>query len=564
MKTLIVNNKNFYFNEENNQWIISKGITKIKIKENFNNSIDTLPDTIKIIYIHKKNLEHKIKKWPSNLKKLVISYYDNQPYLNKGFEESFDEFPSNLEHLNLYVYNDKFPTLPSSLKKLEIVYSKSDKNFDSLINLDTLKISEIKNKINNFPPKLKHFYSHDYDFPIDNLPITLTHLECAFMNSNMVLPPNLTMLKCEIDCVFPFVEFPPKITYLELSWTSHFDTKLHSVGLPKFPDSVLTIILRDARGFQIELPTNLKNLTLENSNIDIKIFPSNLKKLSINSSSSSNFLTKNSIVLPDKLKYLEITNDHVDIVNFPSTLEMMSLGYNEKILFPDFVFPPRLTHLSVCCADFLTYNKTLPNTITKLKISIPQDSQFYNAIVGFNRESFQQTNKILMSMIPLSVKTLEVFHYDLYDYSTLPPNVSNLIINAYFDRIIGSITGTVKNLIINAQQKNIYVEKLNYGIENFKLNTSTSNEEIFDNLPETIKGLDLYLQKSKTNLTNLPNGLEHMILDLGKRSNYNYILEKLPESLKILHFRIKGWDIDLAKEIDYSNLPNSLHTINFL
>ncbi len=562
MKTLILNNNNFHFNEENNQWIISKGITKIKIKENFNNSLDSIPDTIKTIYIHKRNLNHKITRWPTNLKKLVISYYDNQPYVNNGFEDSLNEFPSTIEDLTLYVYNDKFPSLPVSLKKLEIVYSISNENFDSLINLHTLKIYEIKNKINKFPPRLKHFYSYQYNFPIDNLPITLTHLKCSFMKNNMILPPNLTMFKCEIDCPTPFIEFPNKLTHLDLTWTSKFDKKVYKVGIPKIPDSVITIVLNDPY-FDIDLPQNLKNLTLENSNIDIKKFPPNLNKLSIYSSSNM-LINKTPIVLPEKLKYLQITNDHVNVVNFPSTLKMISLGYNEQILLPDFVFPPKLTHLSVCCADFLTYNKTLPNTLVRLEIGVPQDTQFYNAMVGFNRESFEQTNKILMSMIPLSVKTLEVYHYNLYDYTTLPSNVTNLILNVRSDIVISYIIGTVKNLIINAQLKNIYIEKLNYGIENFKLNTSTSNEEIFDNLPETIKGLDLCLQKSKTNLTNLPNGLEHIILELGKRSNYNYVLEKLPESLKILHFRIKSHNIDLAKEINYGCLPSSLRYINFL
>ncbi len=60
MKTLILNNDTFNFDNESVRWIVSKGINKIKLKGNFNKPIDSIPSCINILYIDTEKFDQKL------------------------------------------------------------------------------------------------------------------------------------------------------------------------------------------------------------------------------------------------------------------------------------------------------------------------------------------------------------------------------------------------------------------------------------------------------------------------------------------------------------------------
>jgi hypothetical protein len=549
MKTLFLRKNTFEITEEVSEWIIKQGYTKVKIERDYNNSIDNLPDTIRTIYFNSKSFDKKINKWPNQLQKLII---------NTTSQYIFDSFPQTIKYLKLYRYNDNYPELPIQLRTLSLHELSSDKSFDLLVNLYFLEILSSNIKINNFPPNLKQFYVYDYNFTIENLPKNITHLKCPIIENNTILPEKLVHLGCDIKCEHPFGFLPKKLQLLE--WTWDFDVEFEYKFLPQLPNSLHSLKLINSFEFDYKLvyPSKLRKLIFEDSNHNLINLPDSLRELSITYSDSRDFISIHPIILPEKLKELFIDKDNVEIVNFPSTLINIHIGTNNKILSPEFIFPSKLKYLSVCSIDFLNYNNTIPLTLTNLEIRKLEED---------NQETNQETNNFdenIMEKIPKSVKILEVYHKDSYNYSLLPQNVSTLILNLRDEIDIGTIPNNIKTLIIHAQCKNIFIENLNYGLKELYINAGSINDSIFDNLPETIQVLDIQLLKSKTTLSNLPNGLKKLRGDFGNKSQFNKLIEKLPESLVKLLIRFGKYGYDKLYDINYDNLPNSIKEINFL
>ncbi len=112
------------------------------------------------------------------------------------------------------------------------------------------------------------------------------------------------------------------------------------------------------------------------------------------------------------------------------------------------------------------------------------------------------------------------------------------------------------------KKKKIHITKLNNGLKNLVINVSSINDELFDNLPESIEVLDVILQKSKTKLSNLPNKLKFIRGDFGS-INYNQLIEKLPESLVFLNLRVAKYGNENIYKLNYNSLPSNLKYIDF-
>ncbi len=572
MKTLFLKYNSFVLTDEVVQWIISSGITKVKISKEYNNPIDNLPDTIKKISINTIHFKQKINKWPSNLESLDLNIFST---FNFDITQVISDFPKTIKNLKLECYENNYPELPTSLKKLIILYPMSSKSFEKLNNLSHLEIHNCRVKIDRFPPNLKHLQLGEYDYIIDNLPKNLTHLTCSIFKDNNILPPKLLFLECSvIYSARPFMSLPEKLQEVNLSWDLHVEEEIF---LPKLPNSIVKLnlmgYLQSPANMQHKdfvYPKRLQSLTIYNSNISIKNLPSTLKNLSITLSEQYYIDDYDKIVLPDGLKTFEFVNNNQNIVNFPSTLTTLDIGFNELIIHPKFTFPPKIKNLSVCSKKLLEYNKTIPSSLTYLYLKkpyLPDNCCGHDKIIFDILEPLldigDDFNKNIMEKIPLSVTKLRLHHVNTYDYKLLPPNVKTLTLDAYNDRIIGEIVGTVENIIINAQIRNITIPNFNEGLKKLVINALSINENVLENLPSSLEVLDIQLQNSNTKLSNLPNGIKIGRFDLGKKTDYNVLLENLPESLKMLYLRTGKYNQNYSQKINYQNLPTNLKFIDF-
>lgn len=520
MKTLFLKKNTLGLTDELNQWIIEQGITKVKILGEFNKPIDNLPDTIRTIEFDSKSFNQKINHWPAKLKQLIISYNSNLV---------FDFFPQTIEHLKMFNYDNTYPSLPISLKILSIYKLSSDKDFGSLINLHSLEISESDIKIINFPPNLKKFISYEYDFPIDNLPKSLNRIKCPIIKNNTILPPKLSYLECTANCERPFDILPKTLTHFVLIWNSNIN--FESKYLPVLPESLqmLNLVNSSDLDFKPIYPPNLLKLIFEDCSHSIFNLPVKLKELSI--TCLNKYSCDIPIILPDKLKTLLISDGDATIVSLPSTLTNIDIGYGIKIISQELTLPPKLKYLSI--------------------------------------KSFELIKE---TILPQTLKTISTYHTNSNDYMNLSPSIKHLILYIWHpntDINIGPIPETIESLEIQAQQKHIHIKKLNNGLKKLLINVGadgTINDEIFNDLPNSIEILDIYYPKSKnTILSNLPNGLKYLTGDFGKRNitNYNILMEKLPESLKYLSISVGKYCTENKYKLDYINLPKNLKYINF-
>jgi hypothetical protein len=202
------------YDEEFDDWFdfIHKILPQSKLKwvkfgEDFNNSIDDLPDDIEYIYFDDAtSFNQKINKFPKNLKKIKIRGFSpviNQlPYTLKylelhDYEHYYDEiinFPPNLISLTTYINEnyENYNYLPITLKSLYI-----DSFYLDYINDNTIYIS-----LTNLPPNLKYLYiagSKTISINCNNLPDSIKQLILYQVFTNIYkLPSNLKELELDI------------------------------------------------------------------------------------------------------------------------------------------------------------------------------------------------------------------------------------------------------------------------------------------------------------------------------------------------------------------------------
>ncbi len=566
MKTLILNNDTFNFDNESVRWIVSKGINKIKLKGNFNKPIDTIPSCIRILYIDTEKFDQKIKFFPHNLKKLIISHKSilNKIDNNLIEQDYLQSFPQSLEYLKLFSYKKSFPDLPLNLIHLEIIQLHEKNDFSHLTKLKYLKIHSSKNKIIKFPPNLLKLNISEYEYRFDNLPESLTHLECSFYFSNNTLPAKLKHLMCVSYVGVPFKEFPKELTHLELIWRyeeDFYDNNEKDI-FPQLPKSLFLLKINNSmmHNYKINLPVKLKKLFLVDSVTVLKDYttnlPKNLEELSISYFSHYN-PEKYKIMLPEKIKKVQIFDSDVSILNFPSSIKHLSITDLSTIQYVYFETIPSLNFLQVSNIDFLNYNLQFP-CIKKLRV-------FLNIIIG-NKKTEPKYNSNILSKIPNSVIDLDLEHFDIMDYSLLPSSIKNLTLNINSDTTLSKISDSIINLKINAYSHNLEIQGFSLNLKKISINANSINNEILNHLPNGLEYLQLKFAKSNTSLNNLPNSIKFLDIDLGIPNETELlfnVLEKLPESLVYFKYIFsKNKNIDL-KKFNYGNFPKSLKTINF-
>lgn len=178
------------YNEECGDWfdfiktLQYSDIKWIKFGENFNNSIDDLPDDIEYIYFDDaSSFKQKVNKYPKNLKKITLwgfspiinqlpytlkyleIHYSRQPNQNIYYDEIIN-FPPNLvafSSLNFNMNIDNYNYLPITLKLLYIIFD--DENNNTL-------------HLNNLPPGLKYlciYKSKNLILDCNNLPKSIKY-----------------------------------------------------------------------------------------------------------------------------------------------------------------------------------------------------------------------------------------------------------------------------------------------------------------------------------------------------------------------------------------------------
>ena len=139
----------------------------------FNNDIDNLPIGLEELCFSEQSwFNKKINKLPAKLKKLK---------LGNNFNQSLDNLPKYLEKLEIYsfTFDFKLNNLPNSLKILDLD-GKYNKTLDFLPNsLCILRIPDYYNKpLNNLPNNLEELTIENYEYShnLHNLPNSLKKL----------------------------------------------------------------------------------------------------------------------------------------------------------------------------------------------------------------------------------------------------------------------------------------------------------------------------------------------------------------------------------------------------
>lgn len=181
------------------QYLIDNNITNIIFSnDNFNHSIDNLPDHIEMIIITSQKFSNHINYLPHNLKTLFIVD-------NNYFAESYINYlPPNL--VNLIINKSILPVdihFPPTLQFLQFGASNPNHRIDYLPqSLQYLILSEYFNQpINNLPPYLTHLIigSH-FTESLDFLPyhLKLLNINCNYKNQISQLPPNLQKIQLNL------------------------------------------------------------------------------------------------------------------------------------------------------------------------------------------------------------------------------------------------------------------------------------------------------------------------------------------------------------------------------
>ncbi len=244
---------------------------------NFNNSIDEIPDNITHVQI-KGIFNQPIYKLSSSLVYLELGY---------KFNNIIKEYPRTLKYLIFGdCFNQELGNLPENLIYLQLGrnFNKSLDNLPSSIKYLYLLDSKFNNSVDNIPNKIKELVlTGNFNKSIDNLPTSLQSLLLGNKFNQPIdnLPRNLLCLRIENSIDGPVRNLPFGLKYL--IFKGH--VKNNNILLPKYLESFSYCFdNKDIGFFDInELPETLTNLTLLGfMDKEIKILPKNLKLLALN------------------------------------------------------------------------------------------------------------------------------------------------------------------------------------------------------------------------------------------------------------------------------------------
>ncbi len=543
---------------------------KIKIKGKFNDSIDRLPDCVEYISIDTDEFNYEIRKWPKNLRVLKmdrISYSKPIPKLPDTLEKL--SLSSNFNYKNTDVIPENIMCLKidSPLQNLE--------KFKKLTHLTIGNFNSLDKKI-NFPPNLTHLnFNCIYNFVLDNLPKTLSHLTLYYYNLPITnLPKNLRYLK--IGTMSSHIAYlNPKLEHLniELSWTiaDNWVNHIHgNIIQTKIPDSLIDLKLN---GFKeaIEFPSNLKKLKMIDYHNKLVNLPDSIKHLVLEK-------FNNKIKLPEKLVTLEMNEYNAEpFESFPINLKKLYIYYYS---FQIKNLPSKLESINVTCYDWINNKAIIPSTLKSICINggtfndwkkshiinrkyqnyikwqmkdeddQDEDDQNYKEDDDNDMNHpwsppnhYENFQKSLMN-IPSHASELEIAignkNYDLI----LPSWIKKLIINSH----------NYKKQLQNLPEQLIELEFKDHSTLNLSMiGTIYHIEDMFDSLPSNLKKLRIKSINPYMKFNNLPNSLEYFQLH---NDSFDHLLDNLPDSLKHLDL------VSLSFNKPLDNLPNSIKKLN--
>lgn len=368
-------------------------------------------------------------------------------------------------------------------------------------------------------------------------------------------------------CIF---EFPDTIIFLEISC----NCSLAGIILPKYLKK-----LRFGKNFNqslenVELPDSLEILEFadyKNSLFSVKL-PKNLKKIINKSTIITRTLYSLPFFLPKNVKKINLGSEYSYKNNafvFPKTLKKLAISgnLNNKIIFTEMYDElKRLKSLEILDKIEFAINK-LPDNIKKLKLPFDYDSTKTSVILPTKLEhltiSGNVCNESIINNLPTTIKSLEIINNLDFELGIISSSLNKIFLNftptettqnpknkklngpfviiAYKKNIMAS---EVKNIIFpNSVKKIIFSDEFNCSIpmiklpeelEKLKISGKKCNEQIINNLPQSLQSLEI-------------------VVDL------EFELNSLPFSLKHLFINVPYKQIT----INQTNLPNSLETIKF-
>ncbi len=553
---------------------------RVKIRNEFNNSIDKLPDNVEYLYIRGK-FNKKVNKWPSNLKVLNFSKCNLSRLICK--------LPDCLERLDIpesCVITD-INVIPENIKWLSFsIGDYSDK--DGLINIELWKNLYKFKKLThlriygfghsgfdvetNFPPNLTHLrLKINYGCDLSNLPKKLSHLYLEkYSKSIDVLPKNLRSLTIK-GYKFDINFLNSKLTYLKIGFYYKNKSNINY----ELPDSLVELDIDNYKN-KINFPKNLKKLSIENYMFDLDNLPNSLTKLYF-----YDFNMK--IKLPEKLKKIRGIYYNQELGELPDSLEEFDINsYN----FPINKLPSKLKIINTLNNDYLIRGISIPKSLKSISLN---ESTWESYILTL-KCVYRKTKEIEYELYSEEewediddeeeIDPKDVIEYkEPIDPSTLimPPN--------YYDKIklmLKSIPSQVTELNIDIEPNTFELEDLPRHFKKMYINTKKFNKPfnnlpqsltdlsiygvgsdksndsigLFDNLPSGIKILKLGVDNINCSLDNLPDSIEHLNIETYK---YNRPLDNLPNNIN--YFKICFESNTFKYPYKMNNLPNSIKTI---
>lgn len=165
--TLLKQYKKVIFDDNFNSNIdwLPEGIIEVHLGKNFNQLLNNLPSTVKIIIIKQINgigytkFNQKIDNLPQDLEELYL-------YFNKEFNHTLTNLPIKLKKFLLHGYNYKetLNSIPNSLEEIIIKQFDYKNTYELPLNLKIITISEkqtyIENLNGNTDNNIENTYQH--------------------------------------------------------------------------------------------------------------------------------------------------------------------------------------------------------------------------------------------------------------------------------------------------------------------------------------------------------------------------------------------------------------------
>lgn len=266
--------------------------------------------------------------------------------------------PQNLTKLNfIKEYNFPVDNMPKTLTMLDIPSLIPNSSIDLLSNITKLFLKNVTSDISIWPPKLEslNIGTDRSSICLINLPDTLKVIKKMFGISKPFrvdkLPKNLTCLKISVLGMFGDLIYPDSITKINIDNTL-------TENILKWPNSAKTINIQNQKITDIGiLPESCTFLNLDASNLkEDRYYLPNLTNLTLN-------LTNIGLKSLSKLTTLIIHKSSYQIDEWPTNLTYLSLKK----------YPYKLVHLPdslktlICESDFNFVIKKWPKSLTKVK-----------------------------------------------------------------------------------------------------------------------------------------------------------------------------------------------------